>query len=121
MRILKLLILLLACATSGQLLAQQPWTSTSSSGETLLAWNGGGHGGGRHFNGHRHSYGHRHFYGHRGYYRHDPRVIYVPRYYDSYYMGYRPYYYQRYGSPRIVIQYYDPRRGIFVGSDFGGY
>ena len=35
--------------------------------------------------------------------------------------GQRPYYCQRYGSPRIVIQYYDPRLGIFAGTDVGGY
>ncbi|MDA8482762.1 hypothetical protein NNO07_06740 [Pseudomonas resinovorans] len=120
MRILKLLVILVACFASEQALAQQPWPTTSgSSGETLLAWNGGGHGG-RHFHRHHHFH-HRHFFPGRGFYRHDPRVIYVPRYYDGYYMGHRPYYYQRYGSPRIVIQYYDPRRGIFVGSDVGGY
>ncbi|MDH4559419.1 hypothetical protein [Pseudomonas sp. BN411] len=123
MRILKLLILLLACATSGQLLAQQPWTTSSGSGETLLAWNGGGHGGGRH-NGYRHGNGynhHKHFNHHRGYY--GPRVIYAPRYYGygGYYVPPQPYYYPRYGSPRVVIQYYDPRLGIFIGSDLGGY
>ncbi|MCY1208857.1 hypothetical protein D9M68_363640 [compost metagenome] len=124
MRILKLFIILVACLAGGQALAQQPWTSPGSASETLLAWNGGGHGGGRHFNGHRHyrhGYGHKHFHGHRGHFRHDSRVIFVPRYYDGYYTGHRPYYYQRYGSPRVVIQYYDPRSGIFVGSDFGGY
>ncbi|MNG15164.1 hypothetical protein D3C84_989730 [compost metagenome] len=123
MRILKLLIIFLACAGSGHLLAQQPWPTTSNASETLLAWNGGGHGGGR-YNGYRHGNGykhHKHFHRHRGYYGHGPRVIYAPRYYGGYYLGERPYYYQRYGSPRIVIQYYDPRLGIFIGSDLGGY
>ncbi|MCO6055675.1 hypothetical protein NG726_03175 [Pseudomonas sp. MOB-449] len=123
MHILKLLIIVLACAASGQALAQQPWTSTDLSGKTMLAWNGGGHGGGRH-NGYRHGYGynhHKHFYRHRGYYDRAPRVIYAPRYYGGYYADERPYYYERYRSPRIVIQYYDPRLGIFVGTDLGGY
>ncbi|NWL78880.1 hypothetical protein DM872_18705 [Pseudomonas taiwanensis] len=121
MRILKPFVFFLACAASGLALAQQPWPTSSSSGETLLAWNGGGHGGGKHFKGYRHGYGHKHYYRHRGYYNHGPRVIYAPRYYGGYYSGERPYYYQRYGSPRIVIQYYDPRLGIFIGSDIGGY
>ncbi|MFC5695321.1 hypothetical protein ACFPU0_07065 [Pseudomonas sp. GCM10022186] len=120
MRILKLLILLLACAVGGQALAQQPWPgTTSNSGETLLAWNGGGHGG-RHFHKHHHKhfYGHKHFRHHRGYYNHGPRVIYAPRYYGGYA---HPYYYPRYGGPRVVIQYYDPRLGIFIGTDLGRY
>ncbi|MFZ6045571.1 hypothetical protein ACFW0H_05555 [Pseudomonas sp. CR3202] len=123
MRILKLFILLLACATSGQVLAQQPWSSTGSSSQALLAWNGGGHGGWHHhnhFSGHRHGF-YRPYYRPYSYYPIHPRVIIAPSYYGGYVVGPQPYYYPRYGSPRVVIQYYDPRLGIFVGTDLGGY
>lgn len=128
MRILTVSVFLLAITTGGQALAQQPWSTPSSgSGETLLAWNGGGNGGGRHHKqyrgyGHKHGYKHHYHRRHDRYYGHRPRVIYAPRYYGGgYVIGPQPYYYQRYGSPRIVIQFYDPRSGIFVGGDLGGY
>ncbi len=125
MRILKTVIFFLACTVSGLALAQQPGPASSSSGETLLAWNGGGNGGGRHhkqFRGYGHKHGYKHYYHRRhDHYGYRPRVIYAPRYYGGYYSGERHYYYQRYGSPRIVIQYHDPRLGIFIGSDIGGY
>ncbi|WP_044871580.1 hypothetical protein [Pseudomonas sp. LFM046] len=116
MRFLKLVIFFLACASSGQLLAQQPWSYSDSSDSQMLAWNGGGY----HRHHHHHFYGHRHGHGYRPYYyRQYPRVIFVPRYYNGY--GMQPYYYPYYRNPRIVIQYYDPRRGVFIGSDVGGY
>lgn len=122
MRILKLFIILLACAASGQALAGQPWPSTTSSDPLLLAWNNGNHGG-RHFNKHHHhGYKHRHFRRHDHFYGHRPYFIVTPRYYGGIIVGPQPYYYRPYyRSPRVVIQFYDPRSGIFVGGDLGGY
>jgi hypothetical protein len=124
MRILKLLIILLACAVSGQALAGQPWpTTTSSSDPLLLAWNNGNHGG-RHFNKHRHDgYRHKHFRRHDHFYGHRPHFIVTPRYYGGIIVGPQPYYYRPYSyrSPRVVIQFYDPRLGIFVGSEIRDY
>lgn len=124
MRILKLLIILLACAVSGQALAGQPWpTTTSSSDPLLLAWNNGNHGG-RHFNKHRQDgYRHKHFRRHDHFYGHRPHFIVTPRYYGGIIVGPQPYYYRPYSyrSPRVVIQFYDPRLGIFMGSEIRDY
>ncbi|MGQ7818915.1 hypothetical protein ACUTAH_25135 [Metapseudomonas furukawaii] len=130
MGILKLVILLLAAVAGGQAFAQQPWTPTDLSGQMVLARDGGGHGkhGARHYRGPRHGYGYygnRHgykpYYRHHHYYSHRPRFIVSPRYYGGIVVGPQPYYYQRYSSPRIVIQYYDPRLGIFIGTDLRDY
>ncbi|MCY1271867.1 hypothetical protein D9M68_322270 [compost metagenome] len=123
MRILKLLVILLACAASGQALAGQPWPSTTSSSDPLLlAWNNGNHGG-RHFNKHRHDgYRHKHYRRHDHFYGHRPHFIVTPRYYGGIIVGPQPYYYRPYyRSPRVVIQFYDPRLGIFVGSEIRDY
>lgn len=120
MRILKFLFLIFACLVAGQALGQQPWTSSNGSGEMMLAWNGGGHG--ARF--HRPYYGHKYYAPrHRGFkHHHHPGVIISPH--VGFVIGPQPYYYDRYyypHRPRVVIQYYDPRFGVFFGTEFRNY
>ncbi len=136
MRILKLLLMVLACLGGSQVMAESPWPTKDTSGAMTLA--GGGHFKG----GHSKGFGHRHFHGpirhhhgfnghahrfHHGFMGHSHRfgmfhkrhgVFFVD---DPRFDGHR-HFHHFHGihdrSNGIVIRFHEQRSRMFTDSDF---
>ncbi|MDH4554494.1 hypothetical protein E8F11_04745 [Pseudomonas sp. BN417] len=134
MRILKLLLMVLACLGGGQVMAESPWPTNDTSGAMTLA-------GGGHFKGGHHSkgFGHRHFHGpirhhhgfnghphrfHHGFMGHSHRFGMFHKRHNMFFVDdprfSRHHHIHRFHDrpSGFVIRFHDSRSGMFTDSDF---